>query len=138
MARYEHLPIWHAAMKLSVGIGRAVAQFSRYHKYALGAELRRGAQATLGRIVRAARASTQRVAELESLVVAVEHLKGQLTLARELRCRSSFTVWAELAEMAVGFGKQSEGWFQQAHRVATAGPAGAPTMGGSPRGAPRA
>jgi hypothetical protein len=138
MARYEHLPIWHAAMTLSVAIEGAVAQFSRYHKYALGTELRRGAQAILGRIVRAARASTQRVAELESLVLAVEHLKGQLTLARELRCCSSFTVWAELAELAVGIGKQSEGWFQQARRVAAAGPAGPSRTGASPQGGPRA
>ena len=57
MARYDHLPIWNDAMKLSVGIERAVMQFSRYHKYALGAELRRTAQAVLGGIVRAARAS---------------------------------------------------------------------------------
>ena len=57
MARDDHLPIWNDAMKLSVGIERAVMQFSRYQKYALGAELRRTAQAVLGGIVRAARAS---------------------------------------------------------------------------------
>ena len=56
MSRYDHLPIWNDAMKLSVGIERAVMQFSRYHKYALGAELRRTAQAVLGGIVRAVRA----------------------------------------------------------------------------------
>lgn len=138
MARYEHLPVWHAAMRLSVALERAVAQFPRYHKYALGAELRRSAQQVLGGIVRAARASTQRVPELERLVLAVEHLKGQLTLARELRCCSSFTVWAELAEHAVAIGKQSEGWFQQARRVAAAGPAGTPDRGASPTGGPRA
>jgi hypothetical protein len=36
MARYEHLPIYKAAMDLTVYIEQVVRNFSRYHKYTLG------------------------------------------------------------------------------------------------------
>ncbi len=40
MARYEHLPIYRAAFDLAVHIEKIVHNFSRYHKYTLGTELR--------------------------------------------------------------------------------------------------
>ena len=36
MARYEHLPIYKAALDLTVHFEKLVAGFSRYHKYTLG------------------------------------------------------------------------------------------------------
>jgi len=36
MARYEHLPIYTAALDLTVHLEKLVAGFSRYHKYTLG------------------------------------------------------------------------------------------------------
>ena len=33
MARYEHLPIYQAALDLTVHFEKVVAGFSRYHKY---------------------------------------------------------------------------------------------------------
>ena len=36
MARYEHLPIYKAALDLTVHFEKVVAGFSRYHKYTLG------------------------------------------------------------------------------------------------------
>ena len=39
MVRHEHLPIYHAAMRMSIALKRAVALFPRYLKCALGAEL---------------------------------------------------------------------------------------------------
>ena len=40
MARHEHLPIYKAALDLTVHFEKLVAGFSRYHKYTLGTELR--------------------------------------------------------------------------------------------------
>ena len=40
MARYEHLPIYKAALDMTVHFEGLVAGFSRYHKYTLGTELR--------------------------------------------------------------------------------------------------
>jgi hypothetical protein len=40
VARYEHLPIYKAALDAAVHFEKVVAGFSRYHKYTLGSELR--------------------------------------------------------------------------------------------------
>jgi len=40
MARYEHLPIYKAAMELAIYFEKAVRNFSRYNKYTIGADLR--------------------------------------------------------------------------------------------------
>ena len=42
MACYEHLPIYKAALDMTVHFERLVAGFSRYHKYTLGTEMREG------------------------------------------------------------------------------------------------
>jgi 23S rRNA-intervening sequence protein len=53
MARYDHLPIYRAAFDLAVHIEKLVRQFSRYHKYTLGTELRDGSRRLLARIIEA-------------------------------------------------------------------------------------
>lgn len=58
MARYEHLPIYQAAFDLAVHIEKIVRNFSRYHKYTLGTELRDGSRRILERIIEATRAAT--------------------------------------------------------------------------------
>ena len=40
MAQYEHLPIYKAAFDLNLYVEQIVRNFSRYHKYTLGTELR--------------------------------------------------------------------------------------------------
>ena len=40
MARYEHLPIFKKAMELTIYIEQIVRNFSRYHKYGIGTEMR--------------------------------------------------------------------------------------------------
>ena len=50
MARYEHLPIYLEAYDLTVHIEKIVRNFSRYHKYTLGADLRNKTRAVLEKI----------------------------------------------------------------------------------------
>jgi len=45
MARHEHLPIYKAALDMTVHFEGLVAGFSRYHKYTLGTVLRQGSRA---------------------------------------------------------------------------------------------
>ncbi len=40
MALYEHLPIYRKALELVIFMENCVKGFQRYHKYALGADLR--------------------------------------------------------------------------------------------------
>ena len=44
MARTEHLPLYKTAYDLCLYLEQVVRNFSRYHKYALGADLREGAR----------------------------------------------------------------------------------------------
>ena len=53
MARYEHLPIYKKAMDVAVYFEKAVAGFSRYHKYTIGTDLRNKSREIVGLIVKA-------------------------------------------------------------------------------------
>ena len=55
MARYEHLPIYKTAMDLTVYLEQVVRQFSRYHKYTLGTDLRQQSRELVTVIIRADR-----------------------------------------------------------------------------------
>lgn len=78
MARYDHLPIWRDAVALAVLavlLEEVVRRFSRYHKYALGADLRRQAYVVCHGVVVANGERDGRLAAVERLVLAVEELK---------------------------------------------------------------
>ncbi|MGH8605654.1 MAG: four helix bundle protein [Gammaproteobacteria bacterium] len=53
MARYEHLPIYKQAMDLTIYCEQIVRNFSRYHKYTLGSELRQKSRENVGLIIKA-------------------------------------------------------------------------------------
>src|SRR5499425_1392183 len=53
MAQTEHLPIYKAAYGLCLYFEQVVRNFSRYHKYSLGQDLRDGARRVLRLVVRA-------------------------------------------------------------------------------------
>ena len=59
MARHEHLPIYKAALDLTVHFEKLVAGFSRYHKYTLSTELREGSRAVLQQVLRANNPATR-------------------------------------------------------------------------------
>lgn len=53
MARYEHLPIYKTAMDLTAYLEQVVRNFSRYHKYTLGSDLRQQRRELVLTIIRA-------------------------------------------------------------------------------------
>lgn len=53
MARYKHLPIYKTAMDLVVYLEQVVWNFSRYHMYTLGSELRQQSRELVTVIIRA-------------------------------------------------------------------------------------
>jgi hypothetical protein len=53
VARYEHLPIYKAAVDLTVHFEKLVAGYSRCHKYTLDTELREGSRAVLKQVLHA-------------------------------------------------------------------------------------
>ncbi|MEI7591162.1 MAG: four helix bundle protein, partial [Deltaproteobacteria bacterium] len=74
MARYEHLPIYREAYDLTVHIEKIVRNFSRYHKYTLGTDLRNKTRAVLEKIIEANN-SPDRTEHLMGLRHQLENLK---------------------------------------------------------------
>jgi hypothetical protein len=111
MAHHSYLPIWKVALSLTVHLEQAVRRFSRYHKYTLGQDLRHGAQRLCVRVVQANDATGgARVQALDVLVLVVETVKTQLSVAQELGAFANFNDFAQATELAVNLGKQSGEW----------------------------
>ena len=96
MARYEHLPIYKAALDMTVHFEKLVAGFSRYHKYTLGAELREGSRAVMQQVPRANNASTREQSAVELLVLRdrIDALLLAMRVAKEVKAfKISATAW---------------------------------------------
>ena len=119
MARYEHLPIYRAAFDLAVHLEKIVKNFSRYHKYTLGTELRDGSRRVLQRIIEAndAREASDRGPALETLRREIEHLKVTARLAQESEAFASTRAYLHVAEQVVGIARQNEGWLRKAQKT---------------------
>ena len=111
MARYEHLPIYRAAFDLAVHVEKIVRNFSRYHKYSLGTELRDGSRRILERII-AANSSRDRRAQLERLRQELETFKVLARLCHESGGFASTRAYLYVAEQVVGIARQNEGWLR--------------------------
>jgi hypothetical protein len=131
MARYDHLPIWKDAVALTALLEEVVRRFPRYHKYALGADLRRQAYAVCRGVVVANGERDGRLAAVERLVLAVEELKLLIQMGKEVRAFASFQEFERAAELAVALSKQSGGW----RRALAEGAGASKRSEGAPRGA---
>lgn len=112
MARYEHLPIYRAAFDLAVHVEKIVRNFSRYHRYSLGTELREGSRRILERIIEA-NGSLDRAARLEQLRGDLENFKVLARLCHESGGFASTRAYLYVAEQVVGISRQNEGWLGQ-------------------------
>lgn len=110
MKHMRQLPIWRDANRLLLAIEQAVRHFPRYHKYALGSDLRRQAMGICRLILRAYNEQDKPLPQVRRLVLAVDDLKCQIQLAKELRAFRHFKEFQDIAELAVQLGRQSGGW----------------------------
>ena len=89
MAQTEHLPIYKAAYDFCLWCEQVVQGFSRYHKYALGADLRDGARGALKLVVRA-NARRDKTPVLLQLREELEELKVLLRLGQDVKAFANF------------------------------------------------
>ena len=89
MARYEHLPIYKRAFDLNVYLETVVRNFSRYHKYTLGTELRNNARQTVRLIIRANN-THDKLKILTELRELLEELKLTLRICKEVKAFNNF------------------------------------------------
>jgi len=111
MAQYEHLPIYKSAMDVAVYFERTVKNFSRYHKYTLGSELRALSRAIIKQIVQA-NSARDKLPLLYALRGQLEELKTVIRIAKEVQAFKSFTSFQHAIEGVVSVSKQNEGWIK--------------------------
>lgn len=111
MARAEHLPIYKKAYDLCLYFEQVVRNFSRYHKYSIGEELRTGSRRVLALIVRA-NAKTDKRAALLALREEVEQLKLLLRLSHDTKALANFKAFEHAVGLVTDIAKQNEGWLK--------------------------
>jgi 23S rRNA-intervening sequence protein len=111
MAQYEHLPIYKKAMDLAVYMENVVKGFSRYHKYNTGADLRNLSREIVALII-SANSKGEKVDTLLQLRDAIERLKVEIRICKEVSAFRSFNSFQHAAEGAVNIGRQVEGWIK--------------------------
>ena len=117
MARSEHLPIYKASYDLCLYVEQVVRNFSRYHKYTIGAHLREGALRILRLVVRA-NARRDKAPILLRLREETEELKVLLRLCHDVKAFPNFNSFEHAIGLVTDIAKQNEGWLksqQQGH-----------------------
>ena len=113
MARYEHLSIFRDAYDLAVHLEKIVRNFSRYHKYTLGTDLRNQSRRVLELIVRANDASAGRAERLLELRQELESLKVLARLCQDSGAFARTRSYLHVAERITNLARQNEGWLKQ-------------------------
>jgi hypothetical protein len=98
---------------LLVQLEQSVRCFPRYHKYTLGSEIRGQAMNCMRLIQRAMHDKARQKEYVRSLVFAVDDLKLQLRLAKELNAFRDFGQFERAAQGSVKVGKQAGGWLKR-------------------------
>ena len=101
------------ADRVLVEIEEAVKTFPRYHKYAVGAELRARARAVARAACRAWRDVNERTERLRDLEVSIDDLKLELQTAQRLKAFKSFAQFEVIARNVSSLGRQFGAWQRQ-------------------------
>jgi len=111
MAKYEHLPIYKKAFDLNVYFEKIIRNFSRYHKYTLGTEMREHARKIVKLIAKANSEKNKKELLLE-LRDKVEELKLVIRLCKELKVFNNFNSFQLSLNYVIDIAKQNEGWIK--------------------------
>ena len=111
MAHSGHLPIYKRAYDLCLYVEQVVRNFSRYHKYSLGQDLRDGTRRMLRLIVRA-NARRDKVPVLLALREEVEDVKVLLRLCHDVRAFPNFNAFEHAITQVTDIARQNEGWLK--------------------------
>jgi hypothetical protein len=108
-------PVVKVAEQLRREIELAVRRFARYHKYTTGTDLRVAAKKVVALTHRAWRDRARQREWLAELVWAVDEIKLELQLGREVKAFASGRQFVMLVRIAADLGKQVGGWNKQQH-----------------------
>ncbi len=105
--RYEHLPIYKAALELASYLELIVRGFEKYHKYSIGSDLRTHSKLLLFSVHKANRYKGENI---NILLERCEELKMLLQLTKELGAFKSFKQFEHSSRLAVNVCAQAQGW----------------------------
>ncbi|MCK4824130.1 four helix bundle protein [bacterium] len=108
---YEKLPVYKKALDLVVYIEKIVQNFSRYHKYTVGTELRNLSRRILMLIAKA-NAKQERKATLLEIIEKLEELKILVRICKEIKVFRSFKSFEFTSKSVIEVTKQCEGWLR--------------------------
>jgi len=111
MALHENLPIYKRALDLAVYFEKIVKNFSRYHKYTVGTELRNLSREILTLIVKANLAKDKKEALLK-VREKIEELKISVKICKEVKVFRSFKSFEYSIRSVINIAKQNEGWLK--------------------------
>lgn len=104
------------AERLLIETEESVRGFTRYHKYALGTELRNQAMAVVRLCNRAWRDRSRQLHWVSELIWAIDELKLSLQLGSQLKVFKNFSQFERLIRAAEEVGRMAGGWKRQLHR----------------------
>ncbi|HJS35399.1 MAG TPA: four helix bundle protein [Pseudoxanthomonas sp.] len=110
---YELPPIAKLAERLHLNIEQAVRNFPRYHKYAIGKDMRKQARKIVRLCHRAWRDRGQQLKWVDALVWAIDELKLSLQMGSQIKAFKSFAQFEGLIRLGEEIGKQAGGWKRQ-------------------------
>ncbi len=111
MAQYEHLPIYKKAYDLLLYFEKIVHNFSRYHKYTHGTELRQQMREVL-QLIRHANDAEDKTPFLLKNRVRLEDLKLTIRVCKDVQAFQNFNSFQYSINEVVGLCKQNEGWLK--------------------------
>jgi len=111
MAYYENLPIYKKAMELAIYLEKIVKNFSRYHKYSIGKDMRDISRKIVVLIIKVNSKKDKREL-LTELRDTTEEIKTIILIGKEIKAFISFKQFQQAALLAVEISRQSEGWLK--------------------------
>jgi hypothetical protein len=115
---YENLPVYKKSLDLTVHIEKIVKNFDRYHRYAIGTDLRNYSRRILVLIARA-NSKQARIESLEKAIVLLEELRIVIRVCNELGCFKCFRSFEFASKCVIDLLKQCEGWKCQSSKTIT-------------------
>lgn len=111
MARYEHLPIYKAAMNLCVYFEKIIRYFDRHHKYIIGADLRRLSIKSVMLVIKANN-NQKKLPLLFELRDALEEIRILVRVCKEIKAFHSFKSFEVSLRLLASLIKQCQGWIK--------------------------
>ncbi len=96
-------------MDLTIYFEKVVRNFSRYHKYTLGSELREKSREIVGLIIKANSTSVKSPLLFE-LRERLEGLKVLIRICKEVKAFHSFNSFVYASNQVIDISRQNEGW----------------------------